>query len=62
MFVADATERHLINTVLLSETILSCNSFELLPNLVPFLFVFIPDIFLDESLLILNNHVNWIVH
>lgn len=62
VLVTDLSERHLVETVLFSETLLSGLDLNLLAHLISLLFVFVADILIDQPLLIFNLHVDWIVH
>lgn len=62
MLVRDASQCHLVATVLFSEALLSGHDLDLLASFVPFLLILIPEVLLIKTLLIFNLHVDWVVH
>lgn len=62
VLMALASQRHLVETILLSEALLSCHDLYLLANFVALLLIFVPDILLIEALLIFNLHIDRVVH
>ena len=62
VLVADAAECHLVDAVLLSEALLAHLHLNLLPYIVSLLFVLLTDVFVDEALLVLNLHIDRVIH
>lgn len=62
MFMRDSAQSHLINTVLFSKSFFADLDLNLLSNLIALLFVFVTDVLFNQTMRILNLHVNWIIH
>jgi len=62
MLVRNAAERHMVETLLFREAFLASMVFKLVFCLVPDLFSFVSCVFLNQSLLVVHLHVNWVVH
>jgi hypothetical protein len=60
--MALASQRHLVETILLSEALLSGHDLDLLANFVALLLIFVSDILLIEALLIFDLHIDRVVH
>lgn len=62
VLIALASQRHLVETILLREALLSSHDIDLLFNIVALLLVFVPDILLIEALLIFYLHIDRVIH
>jgi hypothetical protein len=62
VLVRDATESHVVETLHLSETLLSGCDLNLLTSFIALLFVLFSNVLFIQALLIFHNHVDWVVH
>jgi hypothetical protein len=62
VLVRDATERHLVEALLLSVALLASIVFKLVLGLVPNLLGLVSSILFNQSLFVIHLHVDWVVH
>ena len=62
MLVRNSAKRHIFETLLFLLTFLASLILKLVFSLVPNLFGFVSRVLFNQSLLIVNFHVHWIVH